>query len=83
AGGERQGGADHWLATAAHHPGSWWPHWRRWLRRRAGVLVPAPPRLGSDRYPMLAPAPGSYVRKRIDFNGARKEEGTASRPSPR
>ncbi len=51
---------DGWLATATKHDGSWWLDWVGWLRPRCGEQV-APPPLGNDRYPPLAPAPGAYV----------------------
>lgn len=50
-----------WFAAAESHPGSWWPHWGQWLAERSGDLQPAPAVAGSDRYPPLAPAPGTYV----------------------
>ena len=55
-----------WLDHAVSHPGSWWPHWVQWIRTRSGALAPAPERLGSERYPELEPAPGSYVRERLE-----------------
>jgi len=53
--------ADQWLEAASTTPGSWWPHWAAWLEPRAGELRNARHRLGSAKYPPLAPAPGSYV----------------------
>ena len=53
--------ADDWFAGAESHPGSWWPHWGQWLASQSGDLVPAPAVAGSDRYPPLAAAPGTYV----------------------
>jgi polyhydroxyalkanoate synthase len=53
--------ADDWLARAARHAGSWWPHWAAWLAPHGGALRNAPSRAGSDAYPPLAPAPGLYV----------------------
>jgi poly[(R)-3-hydroxyalkanoate] polymerase subunit PhaC len=52
---------DAWLARAHSHPGSWWPHWYAWLAQHAGARHPAPTGAGSDRYPPLEAAPGSYV----------------------
>jgi polyhydroxyalkanoate synthase subunit PhaC len=49
-----------WLAGATRHEGSWWPDWMSWLRRQSGRLK-APPPLGSDAYPRLIDAPGTYV----------------------
>jgi polyhydroxyalkanoate synthase len=63
-GGERDGDAERWLASAESRPGSWWPHWSAWLAPRAGPRIPARPDLGSARYPVIEPAPGRYVRAR-------------------
>ncbi len=51
---------DAWYQAADFHPASWWPRWEEWLRRRAGRKVAAhiP---GAAGYPVLAPAPGTYV----------------------
>jgi polyhydroxyalkanoate synthase subunit PhaC len=52
-----------WLAGAAHHLGSWWPHWRDWHAARSGKKVAA--RVpGDGRLTPLEDAPGSYVRMR-------------------
>ncbi len=52
--------ADEWLEGAAFHQGSWWLDWAEWLQARSGELV-APPSMGSQVYPPLVPAPGTYV----------------------
>jgi len=52
--------ADEWLEGAAFHEGSWWLDWAEWLKVRSGELV-APPSMGSQAYPPLIPAPGTYV----------------------
>jgi polyhydroxyalkanoate synthase len=56
-------GADDWLGAARRVPGSWWPHWVRWVKERSGTLVESSPELGNAQYPTLQPAPGSYVRE--------------------
>jgi polyhydroxyalkanoate synthase subunit PhaC len=56
--------ADEWLEQATDTPGSWWPHWVRWLTRMAGAQIAAPRTLGSTRNPVRRPAPGDYVRER-------------------
>jgi len=53
---------DAWLAKATKHQGSWWDAWVDWITPRAGTRRSAPDRLGSDRHPVLDPAPGRYVR---------------------
>ena len=54
------------LAEAHETPGSWWPHWRAWLRgldsgevRARGKRVP-----GGRGDSVLGDAPGDYVRQR-------------------
>ncbi|MFC6673573.1 PHA/PHB synthase family protein [Marinobacterium aestuariivivens] len=64
--GEQGKGAEHWLDTASQQEGSWWNHWSEWLKRRQGKKVDAPTLLGNDAHKAIEPAPGSYVRNRID-----------------
>jgi polyhydroxyalkanoate synthase len=54
-------GPDAFLTTAERRKGSWWLDWRDWLHTRSREEVDAPTSLGSQRYPALAPAPGTYV----------------------
>jgi polyhydroxyalkanoate synthase len=54
---------EQWLTQAIAHAGSWWEDWVGWLQARSGDEVDAPVNLGSDRYPVLLEAPGSYVRQ--------------------
>jgi polyhydroxyalkanoate synthase subunit PhaC len=54
-------GPDAFLTAAEKHKGSWWPNWRDWLHARSGEEVSAPTSLGSERHPVIAPAPGTYV----------------------
>ncbi|MBL8438869.1 MAG: alpha/beta fold hydrolase [Zoogloeaceae bacterium] len=53
--------AESWLAGAQTVQGTWWEHWRDWLKARSGALVPAPTQLGSPQHPATDPAPGTYV----------------------
>lgn len=59
-------GAAHWLETAQSQPGSWWPHWDKWLKKQGNNQVPAPSQLGNEKYSVIEQAPGRYVTKRID-----------------
>ncbi len=53
--------ADEWLESATQKDGSWWPEWERWVKRFGGKKIPA--RIsGSEAYPPLADAPGTYVK---------------------
>jgi polyhydroxyalkanoate synthase len=52
---------EEWLDGAQERPGSWWPHWNKWLVERAGPLVSAR-RPGDGALPALEDAPGSYVK---------------------
>jgi polyhydroxyalkanoate synthase len=49
-----------WQAAAKFNEGSWWPAWDAWLKKRSGAKVAARTP-GSDTYPPLCPAPGTYV----------------------
>ncbi|MEQ9813471.1 MAG: class I poly(R)-hydroxyalkanoic acid synthase [Azospirillaceae bacterium] len=52
-----------WLKGAEEKPGSWWPEWRKWLKKFDGGSVPArDPRQGPLQ--PIEPAPGSYVKVR-------------------
>jgi polyhydroxyalkanoate synthase subunit PhaC len=53
--------AEMWLAQAAKHSGSWWPHWLEWIKARSGDMTSAPAALGSEQNPPLEAAPGRYV----------------------
>jgi polyhydroxyalkanoate synthase subunit PhaC len=54
-----------WLAGAERQQGSWWEAWADWVIERAGQRQPRPEDLGSERYPVLGPAPGLYVRDAV------------------
>lgn len=51
-----------WQAKAAHHDGSWWPAWHKWLEKQTDKKI-KPPALGNSKlgYPVLYDAPGVYV----------------------
>ncbi len=52
---------EEWVAGAVEHPGSWWPHWDRWLAARSGKTIPArDPAKGPLR--PIEDAPGRYVK---------------------
>ncbi len=54
--------AEEWREHAEEHEGSWWEDWRGWLEQRSGEQTD-PPRMGSDQYPPLEDAPGTYVKE--------------------
>ena len=60
-------GADpgQWLAGADRQQGSWWEVWADWATERADERQPQPENLGSERRPVLCPAPGLYVRDMV------------------
>jgi polyhydroxyalkanoate synthase len=49
-----------WREGATAHDGSWWTDWSAWLAKHSGRKV-KPPKMGSENYPVLEDAPGSYV----------------------
>jgi polyhydroxyalkanoate synthase subunit PhaC len=54
---------EEWYEATKKHDGSWWTDWVKWLSERSGEKVD-PPSLGSDTYPPLEDAPGTYVKER-------------------
>jgi polyhydroxyalkanoate synthase len=52
-----------WLEGAEEHKGSWWTDWVAWVGEFDPEQVPARA-IGSDAYPPIEDAPGSYVRVR-------------------
>ena len=53
-----------WRAEAERQDGTWWNHWAAWMTARAGDRKTASQTLGSEAYPPLAAAPGTYVFER-------------------
>jgi polyhydroxyalkanoate synthase len=51
---------DEWRRCATRHQGSWWEDWSTWSAANAGDLVDPPP-MGSESYPVLGDAPGTYI----------------------
>jgi polyhydroxyalkanoate synthase len=52
-----------WLDRAFKIEGSWWTDWALWQQIYAGDKVPA---RDIDEALAIEPAPGSYVRRRLD-----------------
>ena len=59
-GGKAVGSLEDWIAKAEEHPGSWWPHWIKWIEKQAPQKVPARQPGGKNK--TLGDAPGTYVR---------------------
>ncbi|MCG6115157.1 MAG: class I poly(R)-hydroxyalkanoic acid synthase [Mesorhizobium sp.] len=62
-GGKPEGDFEEWVAKAKEHPGSWWPHWQKWIESQDDHRVPAR-KVGAST-PVLCDAPGEYVRVRV------------------
>jgi polyhydroxyalkanoate synthase len=54
--------ADEWFENAEEHEGSWWEDYTGWLEQHSGEQV-ASPRVGSEEYPPIEDAPGTYVKE--------------------
>src|SRR5215203_5491446 len=52
-----------WRENAREHEGSWWEDWSKWLDAHSGEMVD-PPEMGSETYPPLEDAPGTYVKEK-------------------
>ncbi|TSE12411.1 class I poly(R)-hydroxyalkanoic acid synthase [Mesorhizobium intechi] len=62
-GDKPEGDFGQWIAKAAEHPGSWWPHWQSWIEAKDDTRVPA--RKPGNHMKTLGDAPGSYVKVRV------------------
>jgi polyhydroxyalkanoate synthase len=51
-----------WKAHAELVDATWWQDWTPWIAERGEDMIPAPDHRGSDTYPPIENAPGSYVR---------------------
>ncbi len=49
-----------WIKGATETPGSWWPHWVKWLSAHSGSMIKA--RTPGAKLGTLEDAPGSYVK---------------------
>jgi polyhydroxyalkanoate synthase len=54
--------SEEWHKNATEHEGSWWEDWTNWLEPRSGEKVD-PPNVGSEKYPPIEDAPGTYVKE--------------------
>jgi polyhydroxyalkanoate synthase len=52
---------DEWIAGAEETPGSWWPHWDKWLAEKSGDMVTAR-KPGKGKLKVIEDAPGSYAK---------------------
>jgi len=50
-----------WLEKAKEHPGSWWPHWHKWIESQDNSRVKAR-KVGGGKFKPIEAAPGSYVK---------------------
>jgi polyhydroxyalkanoate synthase len=55
--------AEEWLDSAFKVEGSWWVDWVYWQQQFAGDYIPA---REIDMQRIIEPAPGSFVRRRLD-----------------
>jgi polyhydroxyalkanoate synthase subunit PhaC len=59
-----EGEFEDWVTKAEETPGSWWPHWHKWIEDINDKKVPK--RIpGGENINPIENAPGSYVRVRI------------------
>ena len=58
--------SDHraWYYDAEKKEGSWWPEWLEWIQQRSGEARPTVLAIGSNKYPTMEAAPGTYVHIR-------------------
>jgi polyhydroxyalkanoate synthase subunit PhaC len=64
-GGELGFGFEKWVETAKENEGSWWSYWVEKLKAISGKEVEAPEKPGSEKYKVIEPAPGRYVKEKV------------------
>ncbi|HWY36611.1 MAG TPA: class I poly(R)-hydroxyalkanoic acid synthase [Nitrosopumilaceae archaeon] len=57
-------GFEEWQKTANFFEGSWWTPWIERLINLSGKKIPAPSNPGNEKYKVLEPAPGTYVKEK-------------------
>ncbi len=55
--------SEDWKDGASFNAGSWWPTWEAWLKTRSGKKVPARVPGAAESHPVLAAAPGDFVKE--------------------
>lgn len=55
--------AQDWYLGAKMIEGSWWPDYAQWLASHSDKKIKAKAQLGSPKYKVIEPAPGSYVKE--------------------
>ena len=63
-GGAPLGAFDDWVKSAKENPGSWWPHWQKWIEKQDRKRVAAR-RPEDEKMPILGDAPGDYVAVKV------------------
>ena len=61
--GKPEGELENWIAHADETPGTWWPHWIKWIEAQAPERVKAR-KPGGRKLKPLCDAPGEYVKVR-------------------
>ncbi len=56
-----------WKGAASYNEGSWWPTWEQWLAAWSGRETEARVPGGAQGHPILAAAPGTYVKEVVDI----------------
>jgi polyhydroxyalkanoate synthase len=56
---------DDWFQSAKEQPGSWWPHWQKWIADYTGTKVAARDPAKGKLKP-IEDAPGSYVKTKAN-----------------
>jgi len=59
-------GFEEWKKTAKYFEGSWWTPWIDRLIKQSGKEIAAPLKAGNEKYKIIEPAPGRYVKEKGD-----------------
>jgi len=64
--GKLGNGLEEWKKTAKSFEGSWWTPWVAKLIKVSGKEIAAPAKAGNQKYKIIEPAPGSYVKENAE-----------------
>ena len=74
--GKLGGTFEEWSSSAKYFDGSWWTPWIEKLISNSGKQITAPENAGNEKYKIIEPAPGRYVKEKCHdcFNNHHHDE---------
>ena len=74
--GKLGGTFEEWRNSAKYIEGSWWTTWTERLINHSGKQIAAPEKAGNEKYKIIEPAPGRYVKEKCHLCFKNKSHGS-------